>query len=69
MSKDKTMYFKTYAAAKYVADTLPPFEPSKFATAREIESGMCNHRINSFEKGWAIQLGVCGAYYPTQNIS
>lgn len=45
-------------------ETLPPFEPSRFLEPYEIERGLGKARIISFDKGYAIQLGGCGAYYP-----
>ena len=61
-------YFKTREAAQKVLETLPPFEPSNCLHPREIESGMGKARILEFKKGFTIQLGYYGNYYPeTQN--
>ena len=63
----KTKYFKTYAEAVVIRDSLAPFKPSKYLNSREIESGLGCAVINEFGKGFAVQLGGCGAYYPATN--
>ena len=57
-------YFKTYDDAVEIRDNLPPFNPSRFLTVREIENGACKVKIVEFIRGFAIQLGDFGEYYP-----
>ena len=64
----KTEYFKTYESAQEVMSKLSPFEPSKYVTENEIKNGDGKARIIEFDKGFVIQLGFFGNYYPhTQN--
>lgn len=64
MNKTKTKYFQTHAEAKLVADALPLFAPSKYLSASEIATGVGKAQVHEFVRGFAVQLGGCGAYYP-----
>ena len=58
-------YFKTEAEAMEVAISLPEFEPSKYLAKYEIEQGLGKARVVVFQKGFAVQLGAYGSYYPS----
>ena len=63
-------YFKTYADAKVISDTLGPYVPSRYLSEYEIANGSSNVKIREFDKVFAIQLGDFVAYYPnTENIT
>lgn len=57
-------YFKTLEAAEKVDKSLPEFAPSKYLSKREIDEGLGKVRVKEFDKGFAVQLGACGSYYP-----
>ena len=62
----KTEYFRTYEDAQSVAERLK-FKPSRFLTSYEIARGDAVVKILSFERGFAIQLGHYGEYFPNTN--
>lgn len=64
--KLQTTYFKTYAEAKAIADNLPPFTPSTFLKKFDLEVGRGLPRVVEFDRGFAVQLGCCGNYYPNK---
>jgi hypothetical protein len=58
LKKPKTIYFKTRKEVQAIMDTLPPFKAGKHG------NGVSKYKIVEFVKGYAIQLGDCGLYYP-----
>ncbi len=58
MKRIKTVYFATREQAQAVIATLPPFKAGRFS------NGVAKYKIVEYVKGYAIQLGDCGSYYP-----
>lgn len=59
-----TAYFPTRQAAEDILAALPPFTPSRFLSKSEIAHGDGLAQVREFERGFAIQLGDCGNYFP-----
>lgn len=60
-----TAYFPTRRAAEEKVADLPPFAPSKFLSKTEVERGDgLVAQVREFKRGFAIQLGDCGNYFP-----
>lgn len=59
-----TAYFPTRQAAEEKMSALPPFAPSKYLSKTEIERGAGLAQVREFGRGFAIQLGDCGSYFP-----
>ena len=60
-----TAYFPTRQSAEAKMSTLPPFAPSKYLSKTEIDRGAGSAQVREFKRGFAIQLGDCGNYFPT----
>lgn len=60
-----TAYFPTRQAAETMMTTMPPFTPSKYLSKTEIERGAGLAQVREFGRGFAIQLGDCGNYFPS----
>lgn len=58
LKRPRTIYFKTRKEAQAMIDTLPPFKACKYS------NGVAKYKIVEYIKGYAIQLGDCGPYYP-----
>lgn len=59
-----TAYFPTRRAAEEKVADLPPFAPPKFLSKTEVERGDGLAQVREFKRGFAIQLGDCGNYFP-----
>lgn len=60
-----TAYFPNREAAEETMATLPPFAPSRFLSKTEINRGAGLAQVREFTRGFAIQLGNCGNYFPS----